>query len=51
MITVTIKQLEENLDYYLEQSSKEDVLVVENGEKIAVFTNPQEYASLAKKPL
>ena len=51
MITITIKQLEENLDYYLEQSSKEDVLVLENGEKITLLTNPKAYASLKKKPL
>ena len=51
MISITIEELEKNFDYYLEQSSKEDVVILKDGFKIAVFTNPETYSSLNKKPL
>ena len=51
MIVITVKELEDNFDYYLEISSKEDVCVERDGEKIALFTNPETYTSLKKKLL
>ena len=51
MIVITVKELEDNFDYYLEISSKEDVCVERDGEKITLFTNPETYTSLKKKLL
>ena len=41
-------ELEDNFDYYLDLSSKEDVCIERNGLKIALLTNPESYASLKK---
>ena len=51
MVIITVKELEDNFDYYLDLSSKEDVCVERDGEKIALFTNPEAYSSLKKKLL
>ena len=51
MIVISVKELEDNFDYYLDLSSKEDVCVERDGEKITLFTNPETYASLKKKLL
>lgn len=48
MIVITVKELEDNFDYYLNLSSKEDVCVERDGEKITLFTNPETYTSLKK---
>lgn len=41
MCYITIEELKNNLDYYLNKSSNEDIYVSENGEIIACLTNPQ----------
>ena len=48
MVIITEKELEDNFDYYLSLSSKEDVCIERNGLKIALLTNPESYASLKK---
>lgn len=46
-ICVTIKELNNNLDFYLEKSFDEDVFVIdENENKICVLANPQHMAFL-----
>ena len=42
MRRVSFTELKNNLDYYLELSSKEDVCVTKNGKDIAILTNPRD---------
>ena len=49
MIFITISELQSNLDYYLEKSQEEDVIITDNGKKISVLTNPQLVALLNTK--
>ena len=49
MIFITISELQSNLDYYLEKSQEEDVIITDNGKKISVLTNPQLVALLDTK--
>ena len=42
MCRVTSTELKNNLSYYLELSSREDVLVTKNGKVISVITNPND---------
>ena len=44
MIYISIKELKNNLDFYLDKSQEEDVFVVQNNQIITVLTNPQLYA-------
>ena len=43
MCYVSIEQLSENLDYYLEKSMQEDIYVTKDSDVISVLTNPQIY--------
>ena len=45
MIKISIEDLQNKLDFYLEKSNDEDVLVVDkNNQAITVLTNPHIYA-------
>lgn len=41
---ITSEELKNNLDFYLDKASIEDVFVTENGRVVACITNPQLHA-------
>ena len=48
---ITVKQLEENLDYYLENAQEGGFYIVDNGKVISWLIDPQEYAKTTGKQI
>ncbi len=48
MIEVSVDELKKNLLKYLEQSQNEDIVITNQGEKIAVVMSPKRYVTLNK---
>ena len=46
---VTIEELLNNLDYYLEKAIEEDVEIIENHTIIALLTNPVEFEKIKRR--
>ncbi|MCR5184820.1 MAG: hypothetical protein K6C32_01905 [Bacilli bacterium] len=51
MKRITIEELNENLDFYLEQSQYEDIYIVDGQRMISVLTNPQMQAYFRAKSM
>lgn len=46
---VTIEELQNDLDYYLEKSIEEDIEIIDNHKILAILTNPKEYEELKRR--
>lgn len=46
---VTIEELQNKLDYYLEKAIEEDVEIIENHTIIALLTNPVEFEKIKRR--
>lgn len=46
MKRITIEEFENDFDYYLELSTKEDVYIVKDKKDIAVCISPEQYRSI-----
>ena len=44
MIRISIEELQNNLDFYLDKSMDEDIFIMQGNQIISVLTNPQLYA-------
>ena len=51
MCRITSTELKNNLSYYLELSSKEDILVTKNGKVISIMSSPRDKNYLEFKKL
>lgn len=50
-MTITVEELEKNLDYYLEKANEEEITITRDGVAISSLISPEQYEKYTGKKI